>query len=273
VKHFTLLLLALYALFSAYVVLALAAGLPYTPLFTPALTLLAFVFAFLHASQRMGWKRAMLLLALTFGVSLAFESAGVATGLIYGPYHYTDKLGVKFLGLVPLLIPVAWFMMMYPSWVIANRLLPGGWPVWTWRVALAALGGVVMTAWDLSMDPLMVSEGHWVWEVKGSYFGIPLQNYWGWWLTTFVTFALFAFFARELPSTRVRQAYAFDRQAVLLYGITGVSCVCLALIQGLPGPALVGLFAIGPWALVGLLSGRQPQALETGVPAHPIESV
>jgi uncharacterized membrane protein len=39
-------------------------------------------------------------------------------------YHYTDKLGYKFLELVPLIIPVAWFMLSYPSFIIANRLIP-----------------------------------------------------------------------------------------------------------------------------------------------------
>ena len=48
----------------------------------------------------------------------------MATGWVYGPYHYTDQLGPKFLGLVPYLIPVAWFMMSYPSFVIADRLVP-----------------------------------------------------------------------------------------------------------------------------------------------------
>ncbi len=37
----------------------------------------------------MGWKRVLIMLALTFGISLLFESIGVATGLVYGPYHYT----------------------------------------------------------------------------------------------------------------------------------------------------------------------------------------
>ncbi len=267
-KRVALILLVTYTLLTAYVILALVFDLPYTSLFTPILTLLAFTFALLHASQRMGWGRALLLLALTFGVSLLFESVGVATGLIYGPYHYTSKLGVKFLDLVPLLIPLAWFMMTYPSWVIATRLLPTGWPAWAWRLGAAALGGVVMTAWDLAMDPLMVSGGHWVWDVQGAYFGVPLQNYGGWWLTVFVAFLLFAILGRETPSPTVRQSYSYDRQALLSYAVTGLSSVLLSLNQGLPGPALVGLFAMGPWAIVALLSGRQAQALEMGVPAH-----
>jgi uncharacterized membrane protein len=61
-------------------------------------------------------------------------------------YHYTDKLGYKFLGLVPLLIPVAWFMMSYPSFIIADRLIPSTWQRWPRLLSLAAVGGLVMTA-------------------------------------------------------------------------------------------------------------------------------
>ncbi|NTW35817.1 MAG: carotenoid biosynthesis protein, partial [Syntrophobacteraceae bacterium] len=42
-----------------------------------------------------------------------------------------------------------------------------------------------MTAWDVMMDPMMVRGQHRVWEADSAYFGIPLQNFWGWWLTTF----------------------------------------------------------------------------------------
>ena len=166
-------------------------GVEFPPTVTPLVTLLTFFFALFHSTDRFGWKRSLLLLGLTFTISLLFECIGVATGKVYGPYHYTDLLGPKFLGLVPLLIPAAWFMMMYPSFVISTRVIPEQWEGRTRLVGTAAVGALVMTAWDLVMDPLMVAGGHWVWEVEGAYFGVPLQNYWGWWLTTFVTFLLF----------------------------------------------------------------------------------
>jgi len=107
---------------------------------TPVSTLVGFTFALLHAGQREGWRRALRLLALVFAVSLLFESVGVATGLVYGPYHYTNKLGSLFLGLVPYLIPVAWFMMSYPSFVIADRLIPANWKRWQRILSVAAVG-------------------------------------------------------------------------------------------------------------------------------------
>ncbi len=98
-------LLSLYTIIVVYVVLSFFFGIEYRPFLTPLSTLMAFIFAIDHSSTRLGWRRALLLLGLTFAVSLFFESVGVATGLVYGPYHYTDKLGYQFLGLVPLLDP------------------------------------------------------------------------------------------------------------------------------------------------------------------------
>jgi uncharacterized membrane protein len=63
-----------------------------------------------------------------------------------GPFFYTSSLGPKFLGLVPYLIPVAWFMMSYPSFVIADRLIPADWKRWQRVLSAAAVGGLVMTA-------------------------------------------------------------------------------------------------------------------------------
>ena len=142
-RRLTLAVFALYVFITLtpFILLALHITLPRWIIIVTTTT--SFTFALLHAGQREGWTRALRLLALVLGVSLLFESIGVATGLIYGPYHYTTKLGPLFLGLVPYLIPVAWFMMSYPSYVIADRLVPGGWKPWQRLLAVAAVGGLV----------------------------------------------------------------------------------------------------------------------------------
>ncbi|MBM3152854.1 MAG: carotenoid biosynthesis protein, partial [Chloroflexi bacterium] len=129
-RRVSIVFLALYALLTVYAIASVALGQMPSVFITPITTLAGSTFALLHAARREGWTRALRLLALVFAVSLLFESVGVATGLVYGPYHYTDKLGPLFLGLVPYLIPVAWFMMSYPSFVIADRLVPSGWKHW-----------------------------------------------------------------------------------------------------------------------------------------------
>ena len=70
---------------------------------------------------------------------MAFEAVGLATGFPYGSYTYSDALGPTLLG-VPFLVPLAWLMMAWPSWVLAERLArpvrpAAGAPV---RIAVAA---------------------------------------------------------------------------------------------------------------------------------------
>jgi uncharacterized membrane protein len=244
-------ILVLYAVFTAYAVLAVIRGVGFQPILTSLNTTLAFSFAILHGSQRFGWKRTLLLLGITFAVSLTFESIGVATGWIYGSYHYTDKLGVKFLGLVPLLIPLAWFMMSYPSFIIALQVIHGDLSQWRWRIATAVVGSLAMTAWDLAMDPMMVAGGHWVWDEPGAYFNIPIHNYAGWWVTIFVVFFLFFIIGKITPANLVMVDPSYDRQATLSYAITGLSTIIVDIQIGLAGPALVGIFAMLPWVILG----------------------
>lgn len=257
-RKLTTILLCFYALLTAYTLFSLFIGIGYHPFFTPLLTLIAFIFAFSHGSQNLGWRQTLLLLALTICISLLFECVGVATGWVYGPYHYTAKLGPKFLGLVPLLIPIAWFMMTYPSYVIATRLIPAARKGWTWRILVAALGALIMTAWDLAMDPMMVAGGHWVWEQPGAYFGIPLQNFLGWWLTTFITFWLFLSLAHINPKPETSQD-PFTHLPILSYAITGLSSLLTDFIFGMSGPALVGIFAMLPWVLLAWLGAHKAE--------------
>ena len=166
-KRISIIFLILYTLLSIYSLAILIFNWKFPLILTPITTICGFVFSLFYGAFHLGWKRILILGVSCFIIALVMESVGVATGLVYGPYHYTARLGPKFLGLVPYIIPAAWFMMMYPSLVIAARILrtpdPDGWKV----PAVAALGGIIMTAWDLVMDPIMVLGGNWIWDGSG----------------------------------------------------------------------------------------------------------
>jgi uncharacterized membrane protein len=246
-RRLTIALLILYALVTAWSIIGKPLGIAPASIVTPLVALTGFAFALVFAGQREGWPNALRLLALVFGVSLLFESVGVATGWVYGPYHYTDQLGPKFLGLVPYLIPLAWFMMSYPSFVIAGWLIPTGWRRGRRILAVAAVGGLVMTAWDLIMDPVMVAGGHWVWDTQGAYFGIPLQNFFGWWLTVFITYALYLW----LFGKNIQPAGApSDLLALGSYLVTALGLIVAMLLSGAGDLALIGFFTMLPWAIV-----------------------
>jgi len=256
-------LLVLYAAFTAYVSIGPLFGFPTVHgQSVPWLTLIATAFAITHALTYIGWRNTFILFALTYTVSLLFESVGVATGWIYGPYHYTEQLGPRFLGLVPYLIPLAWFMISYPSLVIAEVIIGYRSPKAKWRsLRVAALAAVVMTAWDLILDPIMVKMGHWVWEVDGAYFGVPLHNYVGWLVTTFSIFILYKW-ATGRQAHKVQGAS--DQSYLMLasgsYASTVAGNTLAALQMGLSGPALFGLFAAGIFALLSLFNLRIGQA-------------
>jgi uncharacterized membrane protein len=175
------------------VLLAPIVSLPALPGGTSTLTLLLMVFSVCHAWYSLGGRHTALFFLLSTVISLIYEEIGVATGAIFGPYHYTDVLGTK-IGVVPILIPIAWFAMIYPSYVIANLITdrqPSGSRGSVSRIAwVSLLSAMVMTAWDLLVDPILSGPKvqAWIWERGGAYFGIPVHNYAGWMLTTFTVY-------------------------------------------------------------------------------------
>ena len=211
----------------------------------------SFVFAVAHGFERFGWVRTLLLLGLAFSISLLFESAGVLSGLVYGSYSYTNSLGPMFAGLVPYIIPVAWFVIMYPSLIIALRVVPECCNRIYWVVLVAGVGALVMTAMDLALDPIMVSFGYWVWEPDGTYFGVPLLNYLSWWVTTFIVFCAFLLLGRIKRPESIQASTTFNRLPVISYAITGLSTVLVASGLELDGAALVGFIGMLPWVIMG----------------------
>lgn len=98
------------------------------------------------------WPLPRVLVAAVIVVVLGWlvEFTGSRTGLPFGSYHYTSRLRPQ-LGGVPLLIPLAWLMMLPPSWAVATLITGDG---SRWLTALVA--GLAFTAWDFFLDPQMV---------------------------------------------------------------------------------------------------------------------
>ncbi len=246
-----LLFFTAYALLSTYILARSVLGLPFQVWSGFLHPVLAFLFTVTHAAPRFGRGRTALFLGITLLLTLGVEMLGVATGFPFGRYHYTDRLGPLLLGLVPYLIPISWVIMLYPSLVIATRILPAGSSRWGWRLGVAALAATALTAWDLVVDPVMVSRQHWVWEQPGPYFGIPLSNYFGWWLTGFTVAGLFLWLGNVQPGEPPR--LPGERLAVWLYALTAAVNIASAVKAGLEGAALAAGFAMLPWVIVGLL--------------------
>lgn len=152
------------------------------------------VFAVWHGCKLYGKKNVLVLFLLSWVVSNFFESLSIATGFPFGNYHYAEWLG-PMLAKVPLFIMPTYFAMGYLSWIIAHILLrqydtklKG---VNVFLVPFAA--SFVMVMWDLVMDPLNSTlAGMWTWEDGGSYFGVPISNFAGWFLVVYLFLQIFA---------------------------------------------------------------------------------
>jgi uncharacterized membrane protein len=246
-----------YALLNTYFVFTPLLG-DAPPLAYLLVPLLLGGFSLSHAVYTLGPRHALIFLALATLISLAFEAVGVATGAVYGPYHYTDSLGPRLFD-VPLAVPLSWFMVIYPSYTLANYLADGRVtskprPGLARLIGLAALSALTMTAWDLAVDPQMVIYGHWVWHVEGAYFGIPVQNFVGWLATTLTIYLVYrALEARWPPRLQVAASPAFERLPLIIYGLLASGYVVGYMLLGRPALALIALFAMGTPCLAALL--------------------
>lgn len=174
--------------------------------------------------------RAFMIVAL---VTWFAEFIGSKTGLPFGVYTYTDALQPQLFG-VPLLIPIAWFMMLPPSWAMTHLIL-GRSSHQQHRLRFALLASVVFTVWDLFLDPQMVAWNFWQWAHPEGYFGIPWINYFGWLLVSFLV------------------TWLIHPQPMPLYGplvtvyasVWFLQSLGLAWFWGQPGPALFGCLAMG----------------------------
>jgi uncharacterized membrane protein len=193
-----------------------------------------------HALSTRGPRAAFALMATTTGGGLAVEVVGVHTGLPFGEYAYSDRLGPRLLG-VPLVVPLAWTWMAWPAWLAAVRLTAS--PVW--RVAVAT---VALAAWDVFLDPQMVAAGQWVWHTPiptlPGVTGVPIGNYLGWLVVSAAMMGALGW------SRAAGHAEPADRPMHVFYLWTyGASVLAHAVFLDLPGSAFWGGLAMAPVAL------------------------
>jgi uncharacterized membrane protein len=199
-----------------------------------------------HAGVR--WVLAFL---LVYGLSLGSELMGTAYGVPFGPYEYTSLLGPKWLGLVPVLIPLSWFSMAIPSWVLADRWLGGGGGWRGWLVRIGA-GSLLLLAWDLALDPAM-SEAtpYWVWGEAGPYYGMPLMNLFGWYVTGVVLMAVL-----EVTGARRWLGSASTGWMGLYYAANLLVPLGMVMVSGMWGAAVVTVVVLGLVAGSGAVARR-----------------
>jgi uncharacterized membrane protein len=211
-----------------------------------AIVLLGSAVSVVHATVSRGARTGAGVLLVTAATAVVFEAVGLATGFPYGQYAYSDDLGPTLLG-VPFLVPLAWLMMAWPSWLLARRLTRD---VRAGRRRPARLGvaAAVFAGWDVVLDPQMVQAGYWTWaHPRPGLPGIdtvPLTNLAGWLLAGLVLMTLL-----DLVVTRTapEPPRAGDGAPLLVLGwMTLGGALAHAGWLGLPGSAVWGALLAVP---------------------------
>jgi uncharacterized membrane protein len=194
----------------------------------PNLVIVAFhvippaLFAAIHGARIYRSRGVLVFTGLCLGVATLFESISLRTGFPFGHYRFTDLMGPKISGL-PILLALAYVGMGYLSWVISLALLGGEKkPLSGGRIVLVPLmASFVLTAWDLSMEAVWADIDHgWIWRDGGSYDGVPISNFFGWLLTAYVFYQLFAFYLRNRETIPARTSYWLP--AILFYALSAL---------------------------------------------------
>jgi uncharacterized membrane protein len=210
------------------------------------------------ATVSRGWRTGLGVLVTVTVVAVLAEALGLSTGFPYGEYTYSDALGPTVLG-VPFLVPLAWLMMAWPSWVLATRL--------TTRVRVrrrpllrVLVAAYVFAAWDVVLDPQMVQAGYWRWAHPTPGLPgidtVPLTNLGGWLLAGLVLMALLdVLVARTATPAAPLAPVAGDGPPLLVLGwMTLGGALAHAGWLGLPGSAAWGVLLAVPVLLA--LAGR-----------------
>mgnify|MGYP003826535419 CR=1 FL=1 len=148
---------------------------------TPFHLLSSFVFLILAQENRNSsfWK--YIILAVSVGYFI--EVLGVKTQMIFGAYAYQTTLGLKILG-VPPMIGINWFLMVFCAGILIEKITKKSSNLFH----KTTLGAILLTIFDYVAEPVAISQNMWTW----TYGTPPLQNYIAWFIVAFVL--LFAFF-------------------------------------------------------------------------------
>jgi putative membrane protein len=193
-------------------------------------TALIFIVVFLYAVERYGKRNALIFFVVTSVVSLFFENLSVVTGFPFGFYHYSPSLGVL---AVPLIIIFEYFAMGYLSWILAH-ILTGQYSKklegkQIFIVPLIAT--FIMVMWDLTVDPISATlQGLWVWTYPGPFFGIPISNYFGWFLVVYIFLQILALYLSKYDTIKPEKVEAisnkpFWSEAPVIYGTMAMGTI------------------------------------------------
>ncbi len=193
--------------------------------------------------QSWQWAQVAAVAVAVPGLGWFAEFAGSRTGIPFGRYHYTAALQPQ-IHRVPVVIPLAWLIMLPPSWAVAQVLAPDA-----GVLVRAVIAGYAFMAWDVYLDPHLTKWGFWSWDQSGSFEGIPVVNFFGWFLWASIISAVALGLLAPLPVVAGPLVVVYTITWLLQAG--GHFVFWRWPVSGLGGVVLLGVVAVpAAWLLV-----------------------
>jgi len=221
---------------------------------TAFFTLSIFIFTLWHAFAKFGARNAIVFLILVLLVSLGAEFIGAnLANNLEGYYKYSEFLGWQVFN-VPILVILMWAAVIYLSYQVSEHItnfrftkatlfIQRFW-VSFWSALLTSL---IVVAWDFALEPLALNMGWWTWAKSGDYFGVPIQNFFGWIAISFsAVFIYKIFFEKE----HLEKETFFDYAPVVGYAMLCLFTILAALNMEKPMFALLAFSGMFPFVCI-----------------------
>ena len=223
--------------------------------------LVGYSYFLIHGSMIWGYANIILFAVVSFIISIGMEIIGTKTGLVFGGKYKFDlnkSPGPSFLG-IPLVIPLAWSGLIYMSLNFSSHLFSeminygqsSNMITATLRLYfsrelfLLFLPSLLLVIIDLVFDPIAVDEKRWKWENPGSYYGVPILNFVGWFITAFLIMWIFSMIQYQIITDK-HIGYLFKYSPGFFFCLLPAIASRPCFERGLKTPGTIGLvFSFG----------------------------
>ncbi len=203
------------------------------------ITMRPYVFAFFGAFllacvPHVGWKKTLTFTGVGYAIAFASEKLSITTGVPYGWYYYLDTTSQRELWVwgVPFFDSLSYVFLTYCSYttalLILSPLATRGHDLVTLETrairrswAALVLGAFLQTFLDIVVDPVALQGRRWFlgqiygYREVGTHFGVPLSNYAGWLVTSFVLVFAFQMIDRRREEERQAGIVALPLRSLL----------------------------------------------------------
>tara|TARA_B100000886_G_scaffold326883_1_gene273780 strand:+ start:873 stop:1685 length:813 start_codon:yes stop_codon:yes gene_type:complete len=158
---------------------------------------IGFITLIYHSIMLFGLYNAVVFFIICMLISLVNEIIGMKFGIPFGGiFKYNKKKNGPILLDIPIFILITWFGLIYMSLVFSiyffnyqnNLIVQYNLFI---LLKLSFFPGILMLCIDIILDPIAVNEKRWAWNKPGSFYGIPILNFFGWFLNTALILSTF----------------------------------------------------------------------------------